>query len=448
MNVFDSLKAWIRSIASITKEIDTRQAALRIKDNIWFRGSNVWILAFSIVIASVGLNVNSTAVIIGAMLISPLMGPIMGAGLALGTNDIELLKDSLRNLLVMVVISLLVSFLYFVITPLDLVNPTELIARTRPSLYDVLIAFFGGMAGILESSRKEKGTVLSGVAIATALMPPLCTAGYGLANANWGYFIGALFLFLINGVFIILATYIFVEILHFDEVEIADPAIAKRHKRWVTIVTVAVIIPSVWSAFSFIRDNNFEKNVQNFITANKSFSSGYIYDYEISSSKGQKTVAIYVAGEELNQDTMDRLLASAQAHDLKPEQIEFRESTFGSVDTEAPEKLLKGVYERADAEIGRMNDRLVELQKELAAYKNAEIPYEKVTRELKFKYPELEAVSIGRGATVTTDSLDVSKNIVVVTRSSERISDKKIAEIEDWLKIRLEDSTVVVYNRQ
>ena len=191
-------QSWLKDIVYINDQIDTDEAAAKIKNNIYFRGPNVWILAFSVIIASVGLNVNSTAVIIGAMLISPLMGPIMGIGLSLGTSDVRLLNGSFRNLLIMVVVSLLAASFYFLISPLNLVNPTELLARTRPTIYDVLIALFGGLAGILESCRKEKGTVMSGVAIATALMPPLCTAGYGIAKANPQYFLGAMLLFLIN----------------------------------------------------------------------------------------------------------------------------------------------------------------------------------------------------------------------------------------------------------
>ena len=206
MTLYDTFKAQISGIANINDHIDINDASARIKSSIWFKGPNVWILAFSIVIASVGLNVNSTAVIIGAMLVSPLMGPIIGMGLSLGTNDTVLLRDAARNLLIMVIISLLASCLYFVLTPLNLTNPTELLARTSPTIYDVLIALFGGLAGILENCRKERGTVISGVAIATALMPPLCTAGYGLANLNMHYFLGAMYLFLINSVFIILAT--------------------------------------------------------------------------------------------------------------------------------------------------------------------------------------------------------------------------------------------------
>ena len=193
MGFWKSIKEQIRDLTDISAHIDTGDAALRIKNNIWFRGPNVWILAFSIVVASVGLNVNSTAVIIGAMLISPLMGPIIGLGFALGTNDVPLLRQAARNLLIMVVISLLASSLFFLVSPLKLVNPTELEARTSPTIYDVLIALFGGLAGIFETSRRERGTVLSGVAIATALMPPLCTAGYGLAHWNMHFFLGALY---------------------------------------------------------------------------------------------------------------------------------------------------------------------------------------------------------------------------------------------------------------
>ena len=175
---------YLRQLADLREHIDTDAAARQIQSGIWFKGPNVWILAFSIIIASVGLNVNSTAVIIGAMLVSPLMGPIIGIGLSIGTDDMDLLKNAAKNLLVMVIISLIVSSLYFLVSPLRQNNPTELLARTSPTIYDVLIAFFGGCAGIIENARKEKGTVLSGVAIATALMPPLCTAGYGLSHLN------------------------------------------------------------------------------------------------------------------------------------------------------------------------------------------------------------------------------------------------------------------------
>ena len=244
----DYIKRIVKKYIYVYDQIDTDSAAERIKSGIWFKGPNVWILAFSIVIASAGLNVNSTAVIIGAMLVSPLMGPIVGTGLALGTNDTDLLKLSAKNLLVMVIIALIASTLFFVLSPLSLVNPTELEARTRPTIYDVLIALFGGLAGIFEQSRKERGTVLSGVAIATALMPPLCTAGYGLANLNFKFFFGAMYLFIINGVFITLATYMMVKYLNFKTISSVEPAVEKKRRDLISAVLVIVLVPSIYSA--------------------------------------------------------------------------------------------------------------------------------------------------------------------------------------------------------
>lgn len=265
--------SFIRGLTNIRKDIDKSAADASIRKNIYFRGPNVWILAFSIIVASVGLNVNSTAVIIGAMLISPLMGPIFGIGLGLGVNDTLLIKGGLKNLLVMVFISVLASCLYFLITPLKLANPTELLARTNPSIYDVIIALFGGAAGMLELCRKEKGTVLSGVAIATALMPPLCTAGYGIASGHLSYFLGAIYLFFINGIFIILATYIMVKYLEFDEIQFANETTGKRVKHFITLVVILVAVPSIWSATIMIRDNRFSQNVSSFIKENRTILS-------------------------------------------------------------------------------------------------------------------------------------------------------------------------------
>ena len=252
----------IKATLNLNEYIDIVSAEKSIRGNIYFRGPNAWILAIATIIASVGLNVNSIPVIIGAMLISPLMGPIFGVGLGLGTNDMELVKASVRNLLVMISISLVASFLYFLLTPLSLNDPSELLARTNPTIYDVLIALFGGFAGILEQCRKEKGTVFAGVAIATALMPPLCTAGFGLASGNFAYFIGAAYLFVINCIFIMLATYISVKYLKFREVDFTDEFIQQKTRRISTILIVLFIVPSIWSAVTFIKRNNFEGNAK------------------------------------------------------------------------------------------------------------------------------------------------------------------------------------------
>ena len=245
MGILKNIGTLFRSSVNLEGHIDTEAAERSIRNNIYFRGPNAWILAIAIIIASVGLNVNSIPVVIGAMLISPLMGPIFGLGLGLGISDVQLVKSSGKNLLVMVAISITASFLYFAITPLSLSNPTELLARTNPTIYDVLIALFGGFAGIFEQCRKEKGTVFAGVAIATALMPPLCTAGFGLAGGNFGYFFGAMYLFFINCLFIMLATYISVKYFEFRQTEFSDISTGRKTKRIITMLIILFIVPSI-----------------------------------------------------------------------------------------------------------------------------------------------------------------------------------------------------------
>ena len=436
-------KKWLRGVIYIGDQIDTEEAAAKIKNNIYFRGPNVWILAFSVIIASVSLNINSTAVIIGAMLISPLMGPIMGLGLSLGTSDTRLLTASLRNLAIMMGVSLLAATIYFLISPLNLVNPTELAARTRPTIYDVLIAFFGGLAGIFESCRKEKGTVLSGVAIATALMPPLCTAGYGLAKGNIQYLAGAMLLFLINCVFIILATYIMCKYLKFNEAEHSSPAVAKRTRTLMTLAILAVMIPSLWSAVIMIGENNLERSVQGFIAANKTFSQGYIYDYKITSGKDRK-VEIYYAGNKLSEDEVNTLSMSATAHGINPERLMIKESALGSND-KATDLLLKGIYERAEDDLARKDATIESLRKELDDLKGREINYKRLAREIRYSYPAVKDISIGKGASVD-DSLKVSDMTIIIAHSEKPLPAQDLMKVQEWLRLRMEDTTAIVHN--
>ena len=223
---------YFKYLFDIRHDKDEEGTIENIKKAIEFKGENLWALICAIFIASVGLNTNSTAVIIGAMLISPLMGPIVGTGLAVGINDFQLLKTSLKNLLISVIASIITSTIYFSLTPLSEVQ-SELLARTNPTIFDVLIALFGGIAGIVANTRREKSNLLPGVAIATALMPPLCTAGYGLATGNFLFFLGAFYLFFINSVFICIATIFIVQYLHFKEVEYVEP---QRQKKSIIIV--------------------------------------------------------------------------------------------------------------------------------------------------------------------------------------------------------------------
>ena len=444
-NIWNAIKSEIRTIANISDHIDTDSATKSIRSNVSFRGPNVWILAFSIIIASVGLNVNSTAVIIGAMLISPLMGPIIGIGLGLGVNDTKLIKVGLKNLIVMVSISLIASTLYFLLTPLKLANPTELLARTNPTIYDVIIALFGGAAGLLEISRKDKGTVLSGVAIATALMPPLCTAGYGLASGTFKYFLGALMLFIINGVFIIIATYVMSKLLGFQEYEFQDQKIAKRTRTLVTIVVLLVAVPSILSAVKMIQSNTFQQNASSFVADNRMLSSGYIYDYEVDTHKGGR-ISLYIAGSMLDDADKEKLKASAKEHGIDPDRISFFEHQIVPGEDQSADRLVKDIYERTDSEISKREAEIRVLENELTKYRQQEIPYLQISRELSSQFPQVKDLIISRGADINTDSLAMQDCILVVARTERVLDDESKQKMTDFLKVRLNDSTVVVLN--
>ena len=444
-NIWNAIKSEIRTIANISDHIDTDSATKSIRSNVSFRGPNVWILAFSIIIASVGLNVNSTAVIIGAMLISPLMGPIIGIGLGLGVNDTKLIKVGLKNLIVMVSISLIASTLYFLLTPLKLANPTELLARTNPTIYDVIIALFGGAAGLLEISRKDKGTVLSGVAIATALMPPLCTAGYGLASGTFKYFLGALMLSIINGVFIIIATYVMSKLLGFQEYEFQDQEIAKRTRTLVTIVVLLVAVPSILSAVKMIQSNTFQQNASSFVADNRMLSSGYIYDYEVDTHKGGR-ISLYIAGSMLDDADKEKLKASAKEHGIDPDRISFFEHQIVPGEDQSADRLVKDIYERTDSEISKREAEIRVLENELTKYRQQEIPYLQISRELSSQFPQVKDLYISRGADINTDSLSMQNCILVVARTERVLDDESKQKMTDFLKVRLNDSTVVVLN--
>ena len=444
-NIWNAIKSEIRVIANISDHIDTDAATRSIRSNVSFRGPNVWILAFSIIIASVGLNVNSTAVIIGAMLISPLIGPIIGIGLGLGVNDTKLIRVGLKNLIVMVGISLIASTLYFLLTPLKLANPTELLARTNPTIYDVIIALFGGAAGLLEISRKEKGTVLSGVAIATALMPPLCTAGYGLATGTFKYFFGALMLFIINGVFIIIATYVMSKILGFQEYEFQDQKTAKRTRTLVTLVVILVAVPSILSAVRMIKSNTFQQNASSFVADNRMLSSGYIYDYEVDTHKGGR-ISLYIAGSMLDDADKEKLKSSARDHGIDPERISFYEHQIVPGEDRSADKLVKDIYERTDSEISKREAEIRVLENELTKYRQQEIPYLQISRELTSQFPQVKDIYISRGADINTDSLSTQDCILVVARTERVLDDEDKQKMTDYLKVRLNDTTVVVLN--
>lgn len=436
-----SLKQQFLDIVNIRDYVDTESAAQSIRSNIYFKGPNAWILAFSIVIASVGLNVNSIPVIIGAMLISPLMGPIFGVGLGLGTSDMSLIKESIRNLLIMVGISLAASILYFLITPLSLTNPTELLARTNPTIYDVLIALFGGFAGIFEQCRKSKGTVFSGVAIATALMPPLCTAGFGIASGNLTYFIGAFYLFAINCLFITLATYITVKYLKFREVEFSDASLQQRTKKIITVTMILFLIPSIWSAVLMIKQTNFEQKATAFVEKNKVIGNAFIYDHKISHNDGSR-IEIYLTGEPLSESQRSNFYERAKEFSLTSDCIIINEHVTKKEDDS---ELIKSIYERSDEQIKLLREENAKLQQQVEMSSSKTLPYVQLAREIKSSYTGIKEVTLSRGATVTTDSLKVNELIVAIVKTERVLENDEVIRLTEWLKVRLSTENVLLH---
>ena len=430
-----------RQTIRLTEYIDTEAAERSIRSNIYFRGPNAWILAIAVVIASVGLNVNSIPVIIGAMLISPLMGPIFGMGLGLGINDLQLIKSSGKNLLVMVGISLAASFVYFLITPLNLTNPSELLARTNPTIYDVLIALFGGLAGILEQCRKEKGTVFAGVAIATALMPPLCTAGFGLASGNFSYFMGAAYLFVINCIFIMLATYISVKHFGFREATFANEVIQRRTRIFSTVLIVLFIIPSIWTAVTFIRQNNFEGNATTFAEKCKVYGRTILYDYKIDHADGS-VINLFFSGEPLSDQARRDLLTQAAEYNIKAEQVIINEYTTTNNGNDI--ELVKSIYDKMDTEVAQRDAEISNLRQQLRATQQESLPYVQLTREILGIYPSVRSVVIARGATVDKDSLTASPCISVIVRPDSMLTHAETIQLTEWLRVRLNEESIVL----
>ena len=388
-----------KSLLVIHDDTDIEATIASIRRSVEFRGINIWILFFAIIIASIGLNVNSTAVIIGAMLISPLMGPINGIGLAVGTFDMKLLQRSFRNLAVMVVISLFASTVYFVLSPLSDAQ-SELLARTRPTIFDVLIASFGGLAGIVAASRKEQPfTVISGVAIATALMPPLCTAGFGLATLQFKYFFGAFYLFFINSFFIALATFLMVRYLKFPVNKFVDPKREKMVKRSIMFFTLLVMIPSFFTAISVVRESAFNSQVIKFVNdlqKNEILKDSQIISYEKVYDKKSPTLTLTVIGDEVSSAEIDTLrMMMVNDYSLASTQLRVRQTSH-----------VIEVGNQADVLAGLLVDREQQIrdqEQEIQQLKDS------IQMSSSAKYMEI-ARTIGEKYHSTIDEISISDN--------------------------------------
>ncbi len=440
---------YLKDHVNLSEDVDHSGANLSIRKNIAFKGHNVFILACAIIIASVGLNVNSIPVIIGAMLISPVMGPILGFGFGLGIRDNRLVKFSLENYLVMVAISIAASTLFFILSPLNLGNPSELLARTNPSIYDVLIALFGGIAGMLETSRKERGTVISGVAIATALMPPLCTVGYGISLLNWHYILGALYLFLINSIFIALATFLTTKYLRFPLVmeEEVDGMRQRLSKRAIAFILLVMIVPSIFSAIRMVQENNFNIHAEKLVSKNKSIGKSFIYDYKTDMSVKPATIDLYLAGETLTPEFKEVLFKDAEEYGITRNQIVFHEDATMTRDVLSESDLIQGIYEYNERQIKALTDSIATLERQLDTYRDHDIPVDAIARELFAQYPSIRSISLTGGRTATASGEAGKEQIVALVTSSEKLDGEMTDRLERWLKARLEQENVIVLQR-
>lgn len=426
----------------------------RIRSGIHLRGTNLWVLMFAILVASIGLNVNSTAVIIGAMLISPLMGPIMGVGYAAAVFDFDLIKVSFRSLGVAVLISLLTSTLYFAVSPLTEAGP-ELLARTAPTIWDVLIALFGGLAGIIALTREERNNVVPGVAIATALMPPLCTAGYAIANGQAYFFFGAMYLFVINSVFIAVSTIVIAKLIRLPRRQWVDKTFEARFRQIVIAVSIATILPSAYLALGLVQSAVFRANTAAFLREEMVLSEAHVAKVELDASK--RKIEVSLVGEPVAEDKIAELeqrlaryglegatLVLHQADDALKQVSSLRASLTKDLSL-LRTNLAEDLYQRSQAEVLSKDQKIRDLEKSLEAATALRHSQQAIARELLAQYPQLKTAAVSTLTEWGTAPEAVGDVLVVRVTSKQRLTAADKKRISEWLKVRTQLPRVRVF---
>ena len=411
-----------------------------IKKGVEFKGTNLWVLIFAIFVASLGLNTNSTAVIIGAMLISPLMGPIMGFGLGLGISDFELIKRAFRNFATATIFSVITSTLFFLISPISEAQ-SELLARTQPTVYDVLIAFFGGLAGIVASSTKSKGNVIPGVAIATALMPPLCTAGFGLASGNLYYFFGAFYLYFINTVFISLATFLVVRLLKYPKKVFLDKEREKRVTRTVGLIVICTIIPSLFLSYNLIKSSYFNERARLFINEELNFPNTQILNKSITDDGELREVRVVLIGETVPDELIANARNKMDRYGLSHTNLVV-EQGFGKEATDLNELkvlLMKDLYKNSEQVLQAQAEQIDSLKQTLNRYQAYARISQDLMPEIKALFPYVETLSCSHTLLVNADTQQTDTVMLVYLN----IKDKKMPaedqqKLTDWMMARTE----------
>lgn len=414
---------------------DFKIVSQNILNGIEFKGTNLWILIFAIFIASLGLNVNSTAVIIGAMLVSPLMGPIIGLGFGMAINDIVLLKKSFISYSFAAAVGLAASTVFFLFSPINDAH-SEILARTSPNIYDVLIALFGGFAGILAVSSKLKGNVIPGVAIATALMPPLCTAGYGLATLQLPFFLGAFYLFLINTVFIALATLVTTRFLKFPFKHIPEPKDEIKAKRVVLGVVIVTLLPSLYFGYDMVQQNKFQRNVNQFIENEAVFPNDYLLKKDIDPKN--KIITLTYGGQIIEESEISILKSKLSKYDLNNTTLEIRQGFAYLNENKENQQITQlslALFEK--------ENQIKFLESQLDSLNSQEKTNNQIFKELKTLYPNTSSFSLKQAIRYTEEGNNKIL-IAIITSKSEWDEQEKI-KIEDWLKVRMEINDLKIY---
>lgn len=406
----------------------------QISSGVRFHGSNLWVLIFAIFIASLGLNLNSTAVIIGAMLISPLMGPIIGMGLAVGINDFELLKRSIKNYLVATVISVITATIYFVITPLNEAQ-SELLARTSPSLYDVLVAIFGGAAGILAIGTKAKGNVIPGVAIATALMPPLCTAGYGLAVVDFSFFFGAFYLYFINTVFIALSTFVGVRMLRFKPKTFADTQRLKKVKKYIIVIAITTMLPAIYMTIQIIRMSVRDSNTQQFIKNELTFKGTQLLSFSRNDDK--KTISVVAIGKSIEKNAIDKANLKLENYHLSGYRLNviqgYQSDSLLLLEGQTMPQASKAIQQQ---QLIEQTEQLNTMSKQLQEYTAYENLGKEISQEVKAVCPKVRRISLSQVLEASTDTSTTLRYTIAVAGCNNPLTDAEHTQLQRWLKAR------------
>ena len=437
---FTGIKDYFNLTGFLIPQTDAEDA---IREGVSFRGPNILVLIFAIFIASLGLNTNSTAVIIGAMLISPLMGPIIGLGLAVGIHDFELMKRSFRNLMMATVFSVATSCVYFLISPVNEAH-SELLARTSPTIYDVFIGFFGGAAGILAIGSKNKGNVIPGVAIATALMPPLCTVGYGLATFQPHYFLGALYLFFINSVFIASATTIGVRLMKYSPKEFSDPNRARRVRRIVTTIAIITMVPACYLTWEMYRQDNFKRNCDRFVASEFNFPATQVLSQKIYFSRDAKSLTVALVGKVLPEDSLLMAMESKLAHyNLTGTQLKIIQGdaapALSSMDVaQASSNMLRDMYTVTQGTIARQQTEIDSLRQICAKISASDTAAITLAPELKVLFPSITEFSVTTTVacdpeTGKRDTLDIA-----LINTDKEMTNEEATKLQAYLRARLD----------